>query len=103
MPAGPLTAQPTSARDLAPVATAGDDTEIVFIVRSKRDPSQRSEMYLIDGAPPDLIARITHAAQASGQQRAALARGAAQPPIRTASANQLPGAPPVVRGQSAEY
>lgn len=116
MPAGPLsgpsadfqqrqplpTSQPSSLADLAPVAAAGDDNEIVFIVRSKRDPSQRSEVYVVDQAPPDLIARITHAARASGEQRAALAR-ANQPPIRTASANQLPGRPPVVRGQSAEY
>ena len=113
MPAGPLSgairregeapAEPRlPAADLAPVAAAGDDNEIVFIVRSKRDPSQRSEVYVVDQAPPDLIARITHAARASGEQRAALAR-ANQPPIRTASANQLPGRPPVVRGQSAEY
>jgi thiol-disulfide isomerase/thioredoxin len=88
--------------DLIPVAAAGDDTEIVFIVRSKRDPSQRSEVYVVDQAAPDLVARISHAARASGEQRAALAR-AAQPSVRTASANQLPGSAPVVRGQSAEY
>jgi hypothetical protein len=87
---------------LVPIAAAGDDTEIVFIVRSKRDPSQRSEVYVVDQAAPDLIARISHAARASGEQRAALAR-AAQPSVRTAAANQLPGAAPVVRGQSAEY
>jgi thiol-disulfide isomerase/thioredoxin len=87
--------------DIAPVA-AGDDTEIVFIVRSKRDPAQRSEVYVVDGAAPDLIARITHAARASGEQRAALARSNQPQPVRTA-ANQLPGALPVVRGQTAEY
>jgi thiol-disulfide isomerase/thioredoxin len=65
-----------SAPDEVPVAAAGDDTEIVFIVRSKRDPAQRSEVYVVDQAPPDLIARITHAARTSGQQRAALAEEA---------------------------
>src|SRR5437764_888509 len=40
--------------DLAPVAAVGDDTEIVFIIRSKRDPSQRSEVYVVDQAAPDL-------------------------------------------------
>ena len=88
--------------DLQPVAAAGDDTEIVFIVRSKRNPSQNSEVYVVDQAPPDLIARITHAASASGQQRAALAR-AGQQPSRTAAANPLPSAPTVIRGQSNEY
>ena len=117
MPAGPLSsaeprlpvnshgsasASPSQASDLAPVAAAGDDNEIVFIVRSKRDPSQRSEVYVVDQAPPDLIARITHAARASGEQRAALARSN-QPSIRTAAANQLLGRLPVVRGQSTEY
>jgi thiol-disulfide isomerase/thioredoxin len=98
--APPVVAGPPS--QLIPVAAAGDDTEIVFIVRSKRDPSQRSEVYVVDQAAPDLVARISHAARASGEQRAALAR-AAQVPVRTASANQLPGSTPVVRGQSAEY
>jgi len=67
------------AAEIAPVVAAGDDNEIVFIVRSKRDPSQRSEVYVVDQAAPDLVARITHAARASGEQRAALAaRGTAQ-------------------------
>jgi len=87
---------------IAPVA-AGDDTEIVFIVRSKRDPSQRSEVFVVDQAAPDLIARITRAAQATGEQRAALARSnATQPPTRTASAPPRTNAP-VVRGQSSDF
>ena len=97
-----LGAPAPSSPDLQPVAAAGDDTEIVFIIRSKRNPSQNSEVYVVDQAPPDLIARITHAASASGQQRAALAR-AGQQASRTAAANALPGAPTVVRGQSNEY
>lgn len=95
-------ANPVASLDLAPIA-AGDDTEIVFIVRSKRDPSQRSEVYVVDQAAPDLIARITRAAQATGEQRAALARnGAAQQPLRTAAAPPRTNAP-IVRGQSSEY
>src|SRR5262249_26470158 len=35
--------------ELTPLA-AGDDSEIVFIVRSKRDPQQRSEVYVVDQA-----------------------------------------------------
>jgi thiol-disulfide isomerase/thioredoxin len=87
---------------IIPVANAADDAEIVFIVRSKRDPSQRSEVFVVDQAPPDLIARITHAAAASGQQRAAVAQ-AARAPTRTAAANALPGSPRVIRGQSNDY
>jgi hypothetical protein len=99
--AGSAVASTSRSADLVPIAAAGDDAEIVFIVRSKRDPSQRSEVYVVDQAAPDLVARITHAARASGEQRAALAR-AGQATVRTA-ANQLPGSPPVVRGQTAEY
>ena len=86
--------------ELAPILAAGDDTEIVFIVRSKRNPAQHSEVFVVDQAPPDLVARITHAAQASSERRAALAR--AGQPARVAS-NPLPGKPPIVRGQSGEY
>jgi len=100
MPATFNSAVGTAAQSFAPVA-AGDDTEIVFIVRSKRDPSQRSEVYVVDQAAPDLVARISHAARASGEQRAALAR-AGQPAARVAAANSLPSNSPVVRGQSAD-
>jgi S1-C subfamily serine protease len=89
--------------EVAPVVAAGDDTEIVFIVRSKRDPSQRSDVYVVDQAPPDLVARITHAARASGEQRAALASRAAQPAVRTAAAGTPRTGSPVIRGQSSDY
>jgi hypothetical protein len=101
MPAGPLSGRTLSAGVQEPIAV-GDDTEIVFIVRSKRNPTERSEVYVVDQAAPDLVARITHAARASGEQRAALAR-ANQASVRTASAGPAPGAGAVVRGQSAEY
>jgi S1-C subfamily serine protease len=93
---------PSRAPDISPVVAAGDDTEIVFIVRSKRDPSQRSDVYVVDQAAPDLVARITHAARASGEQRAALASRAIQPAARTAAAAPRTG-PPVIRGQSSDY
>jgi thiol-disulfide isomerase/thioredoxin len=102
MPAGPLGGLSRNAAGLEPLAV-GDDTEIVFIVRSKRNPAERSEVYVVDQAAPDLIARITHAARASGEQRAAVVRANQQPPARTASASQLSGAGAVVRGQSSEY
>lgn len=86
----------------SPIA-AGEDTEIVFIVRSKRDPSQRSEVFVVDQAAPDLIARISRAAQETGEQRAALARNAAaQAPVCTAAAPSRTTAP-IVRGQSSDY
>jgi S1-C subfamily serine protease len=89
-----------SAPDEAPIAAASDDTEIVFIVRSKRNPAERSEVFVVDQAPPDLVARISHAARASGQQRAAMAQ-AAQSNLRTAAAAP-PGEPRLVRGQSTD-
>jgi S1-C subfamily serine protease len=94
---------PSRAAEVAPVVAASDDTEIVFIVRSKRDPSQRSDVYVVDQAAPDLVARITHAARASGEQRAALATRAAQPAVRTAAAGVPRTGAAVVRGQSADY
>jgi S1-C subfamily serine protease len=88
--------------ETAPVVAAGDETEIVFIVRSKRDPLQQSEVYVVDQAAPDLVARISHAARTSGEQRAALAARAAQPAARTAAAVPRTGTP-VIRGQSSDY
>jgi thiol-disulfide isomerase/thioredoxin len=94
MPAAPA-ATPLAPAELAPVAAA-DDSEIVFIVRSKRDPQQRSEVYVVDQPPPDLIARITHAARTTGERQAALARSRATESLAT---GPFPAAP-VVRGQS---
>jgi S1-C subfamily serine protease len=90
--------------DLAPVVNAGDDSEIVFIVRSKRDPQQRSEVFVVDQAPPDLLARIAHAARTTGQQRAALAqaRSASAAHRQPSMPFQPPGASPIVRGQTGD-
>src|SRR5262245_41945037 len=89
------------ASELSPVVNASDDSEMVVIIRSKRDPQQRSDVYVVDQAPPDLLARIAQAARATGEQRAELARA------RTASAPSRQGLPyqpansaPVVRGQT---
>jgi thiol-disulfide isomerase/thioredoxin len=92
---------PIAASERQVVAAASDDTEIVFIVRSKQDPAQRSEVFVVDQASPDLLARIAHAARTSGEQRAAVAR-ANQPAARTANVDPRV-TPSVVRGQSAEY
>jgi thiol-disulfide isomerase/thioredoxin len=86
------------------VAAEGDDTEIVFIIRSKSNPQQQSEVYVVDGATPDLMQRISAAAAATGQRRAAAAsaRAAAAPTMQTAHRDRLREAP-VVRGQSQDY
>jgi hypothetical protein len=102
-PQMPSAAPAVPASELVPVAAAGDDTEIVFIVRSKTNPAQRSEVFVVDQAPPDLIARITHAARATGEQRAALARANASVAPRAAGiAPQMPSSP-IVRAQSGAY
>jgi hypothetical protein len=92
------------ADDPSPLAVGGEDTEIVFIIRSKRDSQQRSEVYVVDQAPPDLISRITHAARAAGQQRAALAQRRGSAPATSAIApHPAVGSPSIVRGQSTDY
>lgn len=92
-----------AATDIGPIVNASDDSEIVIIVRSKRDPQQRSDVYVVDQAPPDLLARIAQAARASGEQRASLAQArAASLPQRQPLPYQPPGSP-IVRGQTAEH
>ncbi|HZN32228.1 MAG TPA: trypsin-like peptidase domain-containing protein [Pirellulaceae bacterium] len=96
LPANPPGA---AATEPSPVFNASDDSELVVIVRSKRDPQQRSDVYLVDQAPPDLLARIAQAARTTAEQRAELARArtATAPPRQLPY--QQPGSPPVVRGQ----
>jgi len=82
----------------APVSA--DDTELVVIVRSKRNPVQRSEIYLVDQASPDLLSGIVSAArQGAAERTASLTARQAAP---TAAQRQLYRAPPVVRAQSGE-
>jgi S1-C subfamily serine protease len=92
----------SSASESAPVAAANDDSEIVFIVRSKSNPQKQSEVYVVDQPAPDLIARITHAARTTGEQRAALAQARSNPTTVRPAAYQAPGSGPIVRGQSGD-
>ena len=82
MPSRPF--EPASAPAIAAAADV-NDSEVIVIVRSRRNPQQASEVYSLDSAPPELLARIA----ASGR--------------RTLPAGQ-PGYAdqPVVRGQSGE-
>jgi S1-C subfamily serine protease len=75
---------------------AGDDIEVVVIVRSKQRPESSSEIYLVDNASPDLVSSITTAARASAQARAVARQN--QPADRLARQNQA-NEQPVVRGQ----
>ena len=84
-----------------PIAAGDDDKEIVFIVRSKSNPQQRSEVFVVDGATPELVGRISEAARTTGQRRAtqAATRAAGTAPLQTAHRDRSREVP-VVRGQS---
>lgn len=86
------------------IAAGDDDTEIVFIVRSKSNPQQRSEVFVVDGATPELVSRISEAARTTGQRRAtqATSRATGTVPLQTAHRDRSREAP-VVRGQSGDY
>jgi hypothetical protein len=84
----------------APSAADGD-TELVVIIRSKRNPQQRSEIYLVDQASPDLLSGIVSAARQGAAERTA-AIAARQPAPAAAVPRQLYQPPPVVRAQSGE-
>jgi len=79
---------------------ADDDTELVVIIRSKRNPQLRSEIYLVDQASPDLLSGIVTAARQGAAERTAAI--APRQPASTAAPPQLYQAPPVVRAQSGE-
>jgi hypothetical protein len=93
------------AGELEPAVAADSDAEIVFIVRSKRDPQKRSEVFVVDQASADLLARITSAARATGEQRAALVQARAAGPVASRPNVLQPtaAAQPIVRGQSSDY
>lgn len=90
---------PSSAMDRA----AEGEWELVVIVRSKRDPSRQSEVYVVDAASGGLMEQITLAAQQTGQRRAALASSASMGSagVRSTTGGSVPPKP-VVRAQSAE-
>ena len=83
-----------TAGELAP---ADDDTEVVVIVRSRKNPTQQSEVYVVDRAPGDLLARIAAAARQSAQARISASEQAANG-AQIARQNR-PAPQPVVRGQ----
>jgi hypothetical protein len=102
-PLNPVGVAAPIAAATAPVAQSDDDTEIVFIVRSKKNPDQRSEVYVVDQAAPELLSQISEAARSTGQRRAAATAAARSgATIPGLAQRTLPTEQPVVRGQS-EY
>ena len=87
-----------------PAATPAldEDSELVVIVRSKRNPNQRSEIYVVDQATPDLLTNIVHAARSGATPQTAIANRQALPVQPRAMQRERFGGQPVVRGQSAE-
>jgi S1-C subfamily serine protease len=78
-------------------SAADDDTELVVIIRSKRNPQQRSEIYLVDQVSPDLLSGIVSAAKQGAAERTAAI--AARQPAPAAASPQMYEAPPVIRAQ----
>ncbi|MGI8977718.1 MAG: trypsin-like peptidase domain-containing protein [Pirellulaceae bacterium] len=78
------------------IAGAGDEMEVVVIVRSKRSPENQSEIYVVDSVSPELLSRITTAARQSAQARSASRQ--TQFADRLARQNRA-NDQPVVRGQ----
>lgn len=77
-------------------AGSDDDTEVVCIVRSKRNPENQSEIYLVDHVSPELLSRITTAARESSQARAS---GRNVQPANSVARQNRPSEEPVIRGQ----
>ena len=96
---------PQLASAMPALPALGSDTELVVIIRSKRNPQERSEIYVVDQASPELLTGIVHAARQGAQQRAAAIANsqtsAAIAPPRFAQGQPFPGQS-VVRGQSGE-
>lgn len=95
---------PTSATD-PPIAGLGDDTELVVIIRSKRDPRVKSEIYVVDQAAPELLTGIIQAARRGAADSSTAI--ASQPTSTMRAAPQFQRGPaftpsPVVRGQLSE-
>ena len=86
----------------SPAPIADGDTELVVIVRSRRSPGERSEIYLVDQASGDLLSGIVTAARQGAAARAA-SLAARQPAAAASGASpQLYRAPPVIRAQSGD-
>lgn len=105
-PASFATDQSAMPRELTTLPAAapalGDDSELVVIVRSKRNPDQRSEIYVVDQATPDLLTNIVHAARSGAGQQTAIANRQALPVQPRALQRERFSGQPVVRGQTAE-
>ena len=80
----------------------GDDTELVVIIRSKQNPQQRSEIYVVDQATPELLTGIVHAARRGAADRAAALAGQPAGAAARLAQGQPTNQPPVIRGQFAE-
>jgi thiol-disulfide isomerase/thioredoxin len=76
----------------ATASTLDDDSELVVIIRSKSNPSQRSEIYVVDQASPELLTGIIHAAR----------RGSSDQESAVAARQPAPAARPVIRAQFSE-
>ncbi|MDX1944433.1 MAG: trypsin-like peptidase domain-containing protein [Pirellulaceae bacterium] len=76
----------------------GDDTELVVIIRSKQNPQQRSEIYVVDQATPELLTGIVQAARQGATGRTAALAGRPAPAATRPPENRQP----VIRGQFAE-
>jgi thiol-disulfide isomerase/thioredoxin len=97
--AAPQAAAPLSVSELTALpAVGGGDTELVVILRSKRNPTERSEIYVVDQASPELLANIVQAARRRASEQATLAQHLnrqSPQPVGPAGASRQP----VVRGQ----
>jgi hypothetical protein len=85
-----------------PTPLGDNDTELVVIVRSKRNPSERSEIYLVDQASPDLLSGIVTAARQGAAARAASLASRQSAAIPGGFSPQLNQAQPVIRAQSGD-
>ena len=99
IPANAIEPKELALLDAPPGGIAPQDAEVVFIIRSKSNPQERSEVYVVDQASPELLTNIVHAARQGAGQRAASVAARPAPAGATMPAGY---AQPVVRGQSGE-
>ena len=85
----------------APAATQSStpdgDSEVIVIVRSRSNPQRPGEVFTLNGAPPELLAKI-----AAHAGRGADVRAASFDSSRMAQRDRVGAELPVIRGQSAE-
>jgi S1-C subfamily serine protease len=94
----PNSAVMTATATTAAAVPGFNDAELVVIVRSKSNPQERSEIYVVDQATPDLLTGIVQAARSGAAQRTRSAAPTGQP-IQYAQHERY-NPQPVVRGQS---